>query len=318
MREIAIGKNESGQRLDKYLQKYLREASKGFIYKMLRKKNIKLNGQKAEGREMLRQGDRVTIYFSEETLCKFCGGAKSINYPVTELSLVYEDDNIVLINKPAGMLSQKAKDSDTTLVEYFLGYLQQSGQWQPGGAFTPGICNRLDRNTSGIVIAGKSLAGLQKMSQLLKERTLDKYYLAIVEGVMTEPAVIRGYLSKEEGNRAVIYAGNAPGRSYIETAYEPVQCSGAYTLLRVKLVTGKTHQIRAHLAGMGHPLAGDVKYGGRRLAGQRSYFLHAAEIHFPDMEGEFSGLGGQVFRAPLPRRFAYMKEKFFESEEDKL
>lgn len=319
MREIVIGRNESGQRLDKYLQKYLRKAPKNFIYKMLRKKNIKLNGKKAEGREMLQPGDRVILFFSEETLSKFCGVSKPIRYPVTELSILYEDDHIALINKLAGMLSQKAKNSDTTLVEYFLGYLQQSGQWQPGGVFTPGICNRLDRNTSGIVIAGKSLPGLQRISQLLKQRELDKYYLAIVEGIMTEPAVIRGYLSKEEAcNRAVIYAEEGPGRSYIETAYEPVQRGRDHTLLRVKLVTGKTHQIRAHLAGLGHPLAGDVKYGGKKLERQRSYFLHAAEIHFPRMESEFSGLSGRVFRAPLPRRFEHMKEKLFESEEDKL
>lgn len=312
MREIVIGKNESGQRLDKYLQKYLKEASKSFIYKMLRKKNIKLNGRRAEGKEILLPGDEVTIFFSEDTLRKFCGETKVISYPVTDLSIVYEDDNVVLLNKPAGMLSQKAKNDDTTLVEYLLGYLQHSGQWQPGGAFTPGICNRLDRNTSGLVIAGKSLPGVQKMSQLLKERTLDKYYFTIVEGRMTEPAVIRGYLSKEEViNRVTVFAEDGPGRSYIETAYEPVQNNGKYTLLRVKLVTGKTHQIRAHLAGMGHPLMCDVKYGGKRLEGQRSFFLHAGEVHFPDLEEEFAGLSGKVFQAPLPPRFEYMKEKLF-------
>lgn len=317
MREIVIGKNESGQRLDKYLQKYLKEASKSFIYKMLRKKNIKLSGRRAEGKEILLPGDQVTIFFAEDTLRKFRGETKVTGYPVTDLSIIYEDDNIVLLNKPVGMLSQKAKNSDTTLVEYFLGYLQHSGQWQPGGAFTPGICNRLDRNTSGLVIAGKSLPGLQKMSQLLKERTLDKYYFTIVEGVMSQSAVIQGYLSKEEDiNRVIVFEEDGPERSYIETAYEPMQNNGKYTLLRVKLVTGKPHQIRAHLASMGHPLMGDVKYGGKRLKGQRSYFLHAGEIHFPNMEEEFSGLCGRVFEAPLPLRFEHMKEKLFESEEE--
>lgn len=312
MREIEIGKNNSGQRLDKFLQKYLREASKSFLYKMLRKKNIILNGKKAVGNEILTSKDRITIYFSEETLEKFRGSSNAVSYPVTELSIVYEDDDVALLLKPAGMLSQKAKNSDTTLVEYFLGYLQKTGQWQPGGAFTPGICNRLDRNTSGLVVAGKSLAGLQKMSELLKERAIDKYYLTIVEGVMTKSAVVRGYLSKDgNSNRVTIFDTEAPGRSYIETAYEPLQNNGTYTLLRVKLVTGKTHQIRSHLSAIGHPLYCDVKYGGKKQEGQTSFFLHAGEICFPEMDEPFIGLSGKTFTAPLPARFEKIKEKLF-------
>lgn len=312
MREIVISKNESGQRLDKYLQKYLREASRGFLYKMLRKKNIKLNGAKASGAEILREGDQVAIYFAEETLQKFCGPATEVTYPVADLSVVYEDDHVALLNKPVGMLSQKAKKDDTTLVEYFLGYLQKTNQWQSGGAFTPGICNRLDRNTSGLVIGGKSLAGLQKMSQLLKERRIDKYYQTIIEGVMKEPAVVRGYLSKDTSeNRVTVFDTDGPDRTYIETAYEPLQNNGSYTLLRVKLITGKTHQIRSHLASIGHPLMCDVKYGGRKQEGQKSFFLHAEEIVFPAMEEPFTELGGQAFTAPLPPRFGNMIERLF-------
>lgn len=312
MREIEIDKNDSGQRLDKYLQKYLKEASKSFLYKMLRKKNIKLNGAKAAGNEILAQGDRVVFYFSEETLEKFRGTSKDIRYPVTDLSVVYEDENVALLCKPAGMLSQKAKIEDTTLVEYFLGYLQKTGKWQPGGTFTPAICNRLDRNTSGLVVAGKSLAGLQKMSQLLKARDIDKYYLTIVEGVMREPAVVRGYLSKDSDiNRVTVFDTDAPDRSYIETAYEPLQSNGSYTLLRVKLVTGKTHQIRSHLSAIGHPLFCDVKYGGKKQEGERSFFLHAGELRFPSMEEPFTGLSGQTFTVPLPPRFEKMKERLF-------
>lgn len=312
MQEIEIGRNEGGQRLDKFLQKYLREASKGFLYKMLRKKNIKLNGAKAAGSEILKDGDRVALYFAEETLQKFRGQAAETDYPVTELSVIYEDAHVVLLDKPAGLLSQKAKYNDTTLVEYFLGYLQKTNQWQPGGTFTPGICNRLDRNTSGLVIAGKSLAGSQKMAQLLKERRIDKYYRTIVEGVMTEPAVVRGYLSKDGSeNRVTVFATGGPGRSYIETAYEPLKNNGSATLLRVKLMTGKTHQIRSHLASIGHPLLCDVKYGGSRKAGQKHFFLHAEEIVFPVMEEPFTGLGGQAFTAPLPPRFQNMSERLF-------
>lgn len=315
MHEIEIGRNEGGQRLDKFLQKYLREASKGFLYKMLRKKNIKLNGVKAAGSEILKEGDKVALYFAEETLLKFRGQMAEVKYPVTELPVVYEDDHVALLNKPVGMLSQKAKNDDATLVEYFLGYLQQTEQWQPGGAFTPGICNRLDRNTSGLVIAGKSLAGLQKMSQLLKERRIDKFYRTIVEGVMREPAVVRGYLTKDSSeNRVTIFDTGGPDRSYIETAYEPLQNNGSVTLLRVKLITGKTHQIRSHLASIGHPLLGDVKYGGSRQKGQNRFFLHAEEIVFPVMEEPFAGLAGKVFTAPLPPRFQNMTQRLFGKE----
>jgi len=195
MREIKIERNDSGQRLDKFLQKYLKEASRGFLFKMLRKKNITLNGKRAEGREILSEGDTVSVFFSDETFEKFRGVHKERRY-------------------------QKAKESDVTLVEYFLGYLQQKGEWREGGSFTPAVCNRLDRNTSGVVIAGKSLYGLQKMSELLKRRTIDKYYLTIVEGVVRQPSMIRGYLCKDEKiNKVTVYDEPAVDRVFIETGY---------------------------------------------------------------------------------------------------
>ena len=312
MREVQVGENESGQRLDKFLQKYLREASRGFIYKMLRKKNIKLNGSRAGGSEILSQGDRIIFYLSEETFLKFRGEVFSQRYPVKKLEVLYEDAHIALINKPAGMLSQKAKDSDSSLVEYFLGYLQQRGEWQPGSGFTPGICNRLDRNTSGIVIAGKTLPALQKMSELLRHRTLDKRYITIVSGVMEHPAAIRGYLYKEEKtNKAYIFREDGPGRSYIETAYEPLAEDGLHTLLAVKLVTGKTHQIRSHLSSIGHPLMGDIKYGGEPLPGGQRYFLHAGKIRFPELPEPFGAVSESTFVAPLPPEFIKIKDKFF-------
>ncbi len=150
MREIKIERNDSGQRLDKFLQKYLKEASRGFLFKMLRKKNITLNGKRAEGREILSEGDTVSVFFSDETFEKFRGVHKERRYPTTNLDILYEDSEAALLNKPVGMLSQKAKESDVTLVEYFLGYLQQKGEWREGGSFTPAVCNRLDRNTSGV------------------------------------------------------------------------------------------------------------------------------------------------------------------------
>ena len=311
MREVTIGAKESGQRFSKILEKYFKEAQTSFLYKMLRKKNIKLNDKKATGSEMLQTGDKVTVYFSDETFEKFRGETKKVIYPVIDLDIVYEDEDVLIVNKPAGMLSQKAKPQDVTLVEYILGYLQKKGEWSPKDSLKPGICN-LDRNTSGLVIAGKSLRGLQKMSELLKDRTMDKYYLTIVEGVMKEHSVVRGYLKKDEQtNRVQIFSEDGEGRVWIETGYEPLRTNGTVTLLKVKLVTGKTHQIRGHLASLGHPLLGDVKYGAAKRADMKHYFLHAKTLCFPENMGELKNLSGRVVTAKEPVYFAKMINKQF-------
>lgn len=312
MREVTIGAKESGQRFSKFLEKYFKEAQTSFLYKMLRKKNIKLNDKKATGSEMLQTGDKVTVYFSDETFEKFRGETKKVIYPVIDLDIVYEDEDVLIVNKPAGMLSQKAKPQDVTLVEYILGYLQKKGKWSPKDSLKPGICNRLDRNTSGLVIAGKSLRGLQKMSELLKDRTMDKYYLTIVEGVMKEHSVVRGYLKKDEQtNRVQIFSEDGEDRVWIETGYEPLRTNGTVTLLKVKLVTGKTHQIRGHLASLGHPLLGDVKYGAAKRADMKHYFLHAKTLCFPENMGELKNLSGRVVTAKEPDYFAKMINKQF-------
>lgn len=314
MREVTIGQNQCGQRLDKFLGKYLREAPKSFLYKMLRKKNIKLNGRRAEGNEKLCEGDVVTFYLAEETIVKF-GGTDGQGFPDgdacserdihardawPELDILYENRHVALIHKPAGLLSQKAGPGDISLTEIFARY---AGGRQDG--FSPALCNRLDRNTSGIVIGGKSLPGLQKMSELLRGRELKKYYLAVVKGVMQENRVAEGYLIKDEAaNKVRIVSEKVPGSSYIKTGYEPLANDGAYTLLRVRLYTGKTHQIRSHLASLSHPIAGDIKYGGRvKERGIRRQLLHAYELEFPRLEAPFEDLSGRRFTAPPPDDF---------------
>lgn len=305
MKEIVIGRNQCDQRLDKFLAKYLKEAPKSFIYKMLRKKNIKLNGKRAQGSEKLLEGDRVALYLSDETLEKFLGRQKTEqrvrgDVGKVHLDIVYENEHIALINKPAGMLSQKAEAGDLSLVEYFTEYC--------GGAeegFSPGICNRLDRNTSGLVIAGKTLAGLQKMSELIRERRIEKYYMTIVKGKMETGASVEGYLKKDsKTNKVSISPVPAEGASYIKTEYEPLNTDGAYTLLRVRLHTGKPHQIRSHLSSLSHPVVGDVKYGGGVKNGSiRRQLLHAYEICFPKLEPPFDDLSETCFRAELPEDF---------------
>ena len=313
MREL-IFQEDAGQRLDKYLQKYLNLAPKSFLYKMLRKKNIVLNGKKAEGSEKLKNGDVIRLYLSEETLEKFHESRKADQYPRWPgLEIVYEDRQLLLVNKPAGMLSQKADPKDVSLNEYLVGYLLESGQVTPESlaGFTPGVCNRLDRNTSGLVIGAKTLVAAQEMGRLLKERRAGKYYLALVKGQVTRKERIRGWLAKDEAkNQARISREPLENGTPIETAYEPLAANKEMTLLKVELVTGKTHQIRSHLAGIGHPLAGDRKYGDaafnryfRETYGLNSQFLHSWQIEFPVMEPPLEGVSQKTVTAKPPKLF---------------
>ena len=307
MRELSIGKNEAGQRFDKYLKKLLCQAPGSFIYKMLRKKYIVLNEKKATGAERLQMGDQVKLYLSEETFLKFsspeeCGGHEK-HLPAVDLEhlpfkVLYEDEDILIINKPAGMLSQKAKPEDVSANEYILSYLAATGAFQnkPGEAFCPSVCNRLDRNTSGVLIAGKTLKGLQEMARQLKTREIQKYYRCVVEGHLAEACHIKGYLRKgwEENKVCILQEAETKEDKWIETEYVPVAQFSDATLLEVRLITGRTHQIRAHLASIGHPVLGDTKYGGSTLGKKYTLYLHAYRVCLAD---------GTEVTAPLPERF---------------
>ena len=317
MKEIRIGENESGQRLDKFLLKYMSRAPKSFIYKMLRKKNITLNGKKAQGNEQLRQGDAVKLFLSDDTIGKF-SETRTAGYAETELDILYEDKHTIFINKPAGMLSQKAAAEDVSLVEHLIAYLLKTGQISEGAlaTFRPSVCNRLDRNTSGIVAAGKSLAALQQLSAMFRERSLKKYYLCLVHGRVTEARRISGFLSKDERTNRVRVQRAGERRSpqkeeaRIETEYCPLRSGDGVTLLEVHLITGKTHQIRAHLAAEGHPIIGDYKYGMRsvndsfkREYGLSTQLLHSCRLCFPECTGALSELSGREITAPVPDLF---------------
>ena len=317
MKEIRIGENESGQRLDKFLLKYMSRAPKSFIYKMLRKKNITLNGKKAQGNEQLRQGDAVKLFLSDDTIGKF-SETRAAGYAETELDILYEDKHTIFINKPAGMLSQKAAAEDVSLVEHLIAYLLKTGQISEEAlaTFRPSVCNRLDRNTSGIVAAGKSLAALQQLSAMFRERSLKKYYLCLVHGRVTEARRISGFLSKDERTNRVRVQRAGERRSpqkeeaRIETEYRPLRSGDGVTLLEVHLITGKTHQIRAHLAAEGHPIIGDYKYGMRSVNdsfkkeyGLSTQLLHSCRLCFPECTGALSELSGREITAPVPDLF---------------
>lgn len=308
MKLITVHKQEEGQRLVKLLGAYLKEAPNSFFYKMLRKKNITLNGKKADGTEKLKCGDEIRLFLSDETYEKFAGKVQpKEKFPMAKLNIVYEDSNVIFINKPAGMLSQKSVPSDVSLNEYLLGYLEKSGQWkqEESKAFRPSVCNRLDRNTSGLVICGKSMAGLQQMAALLKDRSLHKYYLCLVKGVMTESQHLEGYLLKDENsNQVKIFQKETEGAAHIITEYEPLHTEGETTLLKVTLVTGKSHQIRAHLSSIGHPIIGDPKYGDRKVNaffrethGIKNQMLHAWKLAFPELAEPLDNLSEKSFEA---------------------
>jgi len=228
------------------------------------------------------------------------------------------------------MLTQKARPEDVSLNEYLLGYLQKSGQWteesgqsEEGSvrvnyAFRPSVCNRLDRNTSGIVVCGKSLKGLQKMSELLRNRSMHKDYQCLVSGRITDSRKIRGYLWKDPvANKVCVLAKERKNAAYIETEYRPVRVFADSTLLEVRLITGRSHQIRAHLASKGHPIIGDYKYGSRSVNafyrkryGLQSQLLHAGRLELPALEAPFQAISGRVFQAELPKQMKrIIKEK---------
>lgn len=337
MKELQIKQNEAGQRFDKFLKKYLKHAPGSFIYKMLRKKNITLNGKKADGSEILQTSDKVSLFFSDETLLKFHGVVPSYQpaEPRNEelqrnisilsdrtlqrnISILYEDEDIVLADKPAGMLSQKAGPSDVSFNEIMIDYLVNHGtiSIEDFSTFKPSVCNRLDRNTSGIISFGKTLRGVQMLSEGFRSKRFQKYYLCVVSGVIKEKTVLDGFLVKD-GNTNQVFISDKPSgdnAAPIVTEYVPVCDNGRFTVLKVRLHTGKTHQIRAHLAFTGHPLAGDFKYGDRNLNdeikkkyGIRFQLLHAYELVIPDKNLDIT--------APIPKEMMkfLMGEQLWES-----
>ena len=357
MKSFLVSQNEAGQRLDKLLSKYMDTAPKSFFYKMLRKKNITLNGKKAEGSEKVAEGDEIRLFLSDETIEGFQSGKKNLGGQssksagaekdavlpqiplLKESEIVFEGKHLLVVNKPAGELSQKAKKEDISINERIVEYLKVT-QKIGLDSFTPGVCNRLDRNTTGLVLAGKSLVGLQETAELLKQRTLHKYYLCIVAGKADKPRHLTGYLKKntETNTVAVVSAEefqkqNLNPKEYdrIETELIPLLTNGGSTLAAIQMITGKTHQIRAHLASIGLPLLGDTKYGtetgnkqsasGEKLNSinralhLRYQLLHAYLLQFPTLTGALSEVSEKIITVEPNAKFAKAAEELFGKEE---
>lgn len=241
---------------------------------------------------------------SDDTINKFTGGPLHISKTGFRLDVIYEDDDILLASKPVGVLSQKSSDKDISMNEYLIEYLTDNGFGKENLAtFKPSFCNRLDRNTSGLMIAGKSLRGLQKMSEIIKDRSIHKFYLTIVKGIVDKKSVIKGYLRKDEKNNKVVIYDNPVKDSYeIHTEYEPLATKDDMTLLKVRLITGKTHQIRAHLAGISHPVLGDFKYGDKvfnEKYGEKRQLLHSYQVVFPKLDN-FPDISEKVLIRHIP------------------
>ncbi len=279
MRELKIGKNDAGQRLDKFITKAL-DLPMSLLYKSIRLKKIKVNRKRAEISTKLVEGDTVQCFLAEEFFKKSDTPPTLANI-IPKLSVVYEDENILLVSKRPGVSVHEDEDGgNNNLITHIQAYLYQKGEYSPEDeqSFAPALCNRIDRNTAGIVIAAKNAEALRVMNEKIKLREIDKFYLAALHGTpKPDGALLQGYLLKDEKSNTVrVYDKNPPrGAKEIRTKYRVLCSRGGLSLVEVELLTGRTHQIRAHMAHVGHPLLGDGKYGVNREDRQRGYKYQA-------------------------------------------
>ena len=296
MVEKKIDSRNSNQRIDKFVRKILPGASLSFIYKLFRKKDVKVNKHWVDINYILKEGENVQIYVTDEQLKSFQNDENLCKTSIFSHEIIYEDENILVVNKPKNLLVHgDNKDKKHTLANDVLNYLYSKGEYIPNSGFTPGPAHRIDRNTSGIVVFGKNIQVLQCLLDLFKEKdSLTKEYLALVKGEIKESGTVDAKLEKNE-QKNMVFVSKGPNAKTAITVYEPYKQLKDYTLLKVKILTGRTHQIRVHMKYIKHPIVGDAKYGDiatnkvfNTQYGLDSQFLHAHSIQFGEIEGILS------------------------------
>lgn len=295
MKELIITENEAGQRLDRFLRKLMKEAALSEIYKGIRKGYVRINGRKSKENYILSVGDIITFknMNAESVIVEKVRIDKA-----GSLNIVYEDENIIVVDKPAGLLShpRSPKDKDT-LIHRIQYHIQLSGGENISPTFSPSLCNRLDRNTAGLVIAAKNYKSLKAVNEMIRERKLKKLYLCVVKGSTELKGQIAGSLVKDEKNKKALL--DDVGKESI-TYYEKIDDNGEFSLLHVQLITGRFHQIRAHLSSIGHPIIGDVKYGDKDI---NDYFREKFDLDHQFLLAHIIKIGEAL------QELGYLKDK---------
>ena len=309
MIQIEISSNDQNKRLDKFVKKYLSKAPDSFIYKLFRKKDVKVNKKPKPIDYITQVGDVITIYITKEQEESFIEKKNVETSSSMDFKVIYEDDNILVVNKPTNLLVHDGDDklkNDDTLTKQVLNYLISTNAYNPSNEniFIPALAHRIDRNTSGLVVFGKTSIALQELFKAFKNHDgMDKEYETLVCGKVTEKGKIEAKLIKNEKTK-IVNVDETNGLKAL-TLYTPIKVYEDVSLLSVKILTGRTHQIRVHLKHINHPLVGDQKYGNRNsdmLAKKyhmNGYFLHAKKLCFHNLENELSYLNDKEFVAPL-------------------